>query len=162
MILVLEADRRLLELAEALDIDLLVAVDQYVGDRIVLEQRLDRAEAEHLVQHVVDQLLALRMVEGVALLVELLEDDVADLLLDLSSRHFLERRQVDEAEQPLVKLDLQFGVQVIGSEGAGIADGHQPPFLLGPLGGLFGRCLVLGLAYLPHDQCSSPRAAARP
>ena len=102
------------------------------------------------------------MVERVALLVELFEDDVADLFLDLLARHFVERGQIDEAQQPLVKLDLQVGVQVIGGERAGIADGHQPPFLFGPFGDFFGRCFVLGLANLPHDQCSSPSAAATP
>ena len=106
----------------ALDEHLVVAVDQDVGDRRVLEQRLERAEAEQLVEHVADQLLALGMVERVVLLGQLLGDDVADFVLDLLARHLVERRQVDQVEQPLVKLDLEVGVLVALGEGAGIAD----------------------------------------
>ena len=154
--LVLEPDRRRLQHAVSLDEHAVVPVDQDVGDRRVLEQGLDRPQAEQFVEHVVDQLLALGMVERVALLVEFLENDVADLFLDLLARHVFERRQVDEAEQALVKLDLQLGVQFVGGEGAGIADGHQPPFLLGPLRHFFRRRLVLGFADLPHDSVLQP------
>ena len=103
-----------------------MAVDQDVGDRRVLEQRLERAEAEQLVEDVADQLLALGMVERVVLLGQLLGDDVADFGLDLLARHLVERLQVDEVEQPLVKLDLELGVLVALGERAGVADRDQP------------------------------------
>ena len=64
--LVLEARGDLFEQAEALDEDGLVAVDQDVVDRLVLEQRLERAEAEQLVEHVVRQRRALGAVEHFA------------------------------------------------------------------------------------------------
>jgi len=63
---------------------MVAAVDQDVGDRAVLEQRLERAEAEQFVEDVVGQLAALGGVERVALLGQLLLDDVADLILDLT------------------------------------------------------------------------------
>jgi hypothetical protein len=49
----------MLEQAGALDEDVVVAVDQNVGDRAVLEQGLERPKAQKLVQDVVDQLRAL-------------------------------------------------------------------------------------------------------
>ena len=48
-----------LELAAALDVDLLVAVDQNVGDGRVLQQRLERPQPEDLVEHFGDDLVAL-------------------------------------------------------------------------------------------------------
>ena len=99
MLFVLEPHRARLERAVALDEHLVVAVDQDVGDRGVLEQRLERPEAEQFVEHVADQLLALGMVERMLLLGQLFLDDVADLVLDLLARHGVERGQVDEIEQ---------------------------------------------------------------
>ena len=127
--LVLEADRRRLQHAVALDEDLVVAVDQDVGDGRVLEQRLERAQAEQLVEDVADQLLALGLIERLVLLGQLFVDDVADLRLDLLAGHFVERRQVDKVEQALVQLDLQVGVGIALGESAGIADRNQPMLL---------------------------------
>ena len=73
----------------ALDEDLRRVVDQDVGDRRVLEQRLERAEAEQLVEHVVDERLALDEAERHALVlaVEQVLDDRADLRLGVRARH---------------------------------------------------------------------------
>ena len=79
----LNRDGARFEHAVALDEHLIVAVDQDVGDRRILEQRLERPEAEQLVEHVADELLALGLVERLVLLRELLGDDVADFGLDL-------------------------------------------------------------------------------
>src|SRR5262249_58227352 len=64
MRLVLEADQRRLEDAGALDVDAFVAVDQNVVDGPILEQGLDGAEARHLVENFVDEVLELPRVEG--------------------------------------------------------------------------------------------------
>ena len=56
-----------------------------------------------------------------------------------------------------MQLDLQVGVKLVGGEGAGIAGGHQPAVLLGPLGDFFGRDLVFGFADLPHDLALQPK-----
>ena len=42
------------------------------------------------------------------------------------ARHLVERLQVDEVEQPLVKLDLEVGMHVALGESAGVADRDQP------------------------------------
>ncbi len=55
MRLVLEWDVHLLQLAALFDEAVLVAVDQDIVDLGILQQRLQRAEADHLVDDVVDQ-----------------------------------------------------------------------------------------------------------
>ena len=64
-----------LEDAVLLDEDLLVGVDQDVGDRRVLEQRLERAEAQHLVEQLLDQEVELARVERGRLVDQELADD---------------------------------------------------------------------------------------
>ena len=59
VLVVLERRRHRFELAAALDEHLLVGVDQDVADRLVAQQRLERAEAEHLVEHVAENGVAL-------------------------------------------------------------------------------------------------------
>src|SRR5205085_10768821 len=116
------------------------------------------------VEHVADQLLALGMVERVILLGELLGDDVADFLLDLRTRHLVERLEVDEVEQALVELDLEVGMLVALGERAGIANRDEALLVdradLGLVGGSRGAfCRLLDL---PHLQRSRPSAAASP
>ena len=96
VLLVLEPHGARLEHSEAFDEDAVVAVDQDIGDRWILEQRLERTKAEEFVEDVADELLALGLVERLVLLCELLGDDVADFGLDLLARHLFERLQVDE------------------------------------------------------------------
>ena len=81
---------------------------------------------EEFVEHVADELLALGLVQRLVLLGKLLGDDVADFGLDLLARHLFERLQVDEVDQPLVKLDLELGMLVALRERAGIADCDKP------------------------------------
>ena len=126
MPLILEPDTGPLEYAVALNEHLLVAVDQDVGDRRVLQQWLERAQAQQLVQNVADQALALGIVERLILLRQLFVDDVADFRLDLLARHLVERLEVDDVEQALVKLDLEIGMLVALGECARFTDGDQP------------------------------------
>jgi hypothetical protein len=63
VLLVLEGRVAERELARALDEDLLRAVHQDVVDRVVLKERFERAEARHLVEEVLVELLALLPVE---------------------------------------------------------------------------------------------------
>src|SRR4026207_325732 len=94
------------------------------------------------------------------LLVELFENDVADFILDLLARHCVERAQIDETKQPLVKFDLKVGVEFLGAKKASVARGLEPALSLGPVGDFLRGHLVLGFANLPHCQRSSPRAPA--
>ena len=60
----MEDDVGLLEPAFALDVDLVVAVDQDVGDRRDRAAALERSQSEHLVQHVADRGFTLEQAEG--------------------------------------------------------------------------------------------------
>ena len=59
VLVVLERRRQPFELAVALDVDVLVGVDQDVADRRIAQQRLERSEAEDLVDDVPEERLAL-------------------------------------------------------------------------------------------------------
>ena len=58
VVLVVEAHRRLVQLAGALDPDVVGAVDHDLGDGVVLEQRLDRPVAERVVGDLLHQPVA--------------------------------------------------------------------------------------------------------
>ena len=87
---------------------LLVGVDQDVGDLGVLHQRLERAQAEDLVQHLADQRFPLLEVERDRLLGDEVVDHLADRLDDLLPLELVEVRQVEPLDQPPVDpaLDL--------------------------------------------------------
>ena len=112
MPLVLEADRRRLEHAVALDEHMVIAVDQDVGDRRILEQRLERPEAEQFVEHVADQLLALGLVERVVLLAPVPRRRCRRLRPGSARATSGRAPKVDQVQQALVKLDLEVGVRV--------------------------------------------------
>ena len=82
---------RLLHLAAAFDVDLVRAVDQDVADRRVLEQHLQRPEAERLVEHLVDEPLALHAVEQRVFGVAQALDDQADFARSVSPSRSLTR-----------------------------------------------------------------------
>ena len=56
MLFVLEPYRRRFKDAVAFDEHAIMPVDEYIGDGRVLEQRLERSEAEQFVEDVVDEL----------------------------------------------------------------------------------------------------------
>src|SRR5438105_12209335 len=121
MVLILEPGRARLEHAEALHKHVGVAVDEDVGDRGILEERLKRAKAQELVQYVADELFSLRVVKRVILLCEFFGDNVTNLILNLLTRHLLERLEINEVEKALMKLDLEVGVQVPFRERSGVS-----------------------------------------
>src|SRR5262249_50312729 len=106
MRLVLEAHEGGLEHARALDIDLLVAVDQDVVDGRILEQRLDGAEPHHLVEDLGDEILELLGVERQTFGDGVLRDERVDLPADLVLRHLLERGEIDLLDQSAMQADL--------------------------------------------------------
>ncbi len=63
MLVVFERQDGFFELAAALDVDAVEAIDEDVGDGGVFEQRFERAEAEYLVEDLARQLLALSETE---------------------------------------------------------------------------------------------------
>src|SRR5215203_3018804 len=148
MALVLEPDVRWLEDAVALDEHLRISVYQDIRDRRILQERLDWPKAQQLVEDVADEGLPLLVVERLVLLRQFLVDDIADFGLDLLAGHLVECLQIDDVQQPLVKLDLQVGVRVPVGEGSGVPDRDDAK--------LFSRFdlgldrIAATLAYLPH------------
>ena len=129
MLLVLEAHAGRLEHAAALDIDAFVAVDQDVVDGRVLEQRLERAKAGHLVENFGDEVVELLRVERQPLDQDVLRDQLLDVLADFLFGQLFQRRQIDLLDQPAVQADL--GVeqlvaeQRIGGRGRGAGSGRR-------------------------------------
>src|SRR6478752_7196454 len=83
VVVVLEHDVRELELARALDVDLARAVDHDLGDGLITQERLQRAEADDLVGDLLEHPHAFGAREGQALLVDDLAEDLLDLAPDL-------------------------------------------------------------------------------
>jgi hypothetical protein len=79
VLVVAEDHVRGLELPLALDVDLPGRVDEDVRHLGIAHERLDRPEAVHLVQDLVDQLLAVALAERHRLLVDELRDHGAEL-----------------------------------------------------------------------------------
>ena len=91
MRLVLEPHRHGFELAEPLYVDVLVRVDEDVGDGGVLEEGLDGAEARELVHDFVDEGVELQRVERQALAQHVIGDHVVDLLAQLGRRDLIDQ-----------------------------------------------------------------------
>ena len=110
VLVVLEAGRDPLELAGPLDVDLLERVDQDVVDGRVAQQRLERPEAEHLVDDVAKDRLALRHAERRAFLGDQLEEQRPDLALRARAVGGRERLEVQPVQQLLVNRGLQLDI----------------------------------------------------
>ena len=104
--LVLEAHGRPLQLAEALDVDPLVRVDQDVGDRGVLQEGLDGPEARELVHDLVDELAELARVERDTLGQNVVGDELVHLLAQLRSRCSLDVGEIELVDQLAVQRHL--------------------------------------------------------
>jgi hypothetical protein len=114
MRLVLEERRHGLEHAAALDEDVLVTVDEDVGDGRVLEERLERSQARHLVHHLGDEEVELLGVEGQALGHDPVGDDAVDLAPKLLPRQLLERREVELLDETAVEANLRVEQLLVG------------------------------------------------
>src|SRR5207248_11549985 len=110
-------DLGLLQLAAALDVALVRAVHQDVRDRRVLEQDLQRAEPERLVEHLLDQLLALDAVEERVLGVAQVLDDAADVAPHGVAGQVADAGEVEPLDELRVDLPLQL-VEVLAVAGA--------------------------------------------
>ena len=110
VLVVLERRRQPFELAAALDVDVLVGVDQDVADRRVAQQRLERPEAEDLVDDVGEDRLALGHAERHALFGDQVEEQRADFRLGARALGRGERLEVQPVEQLPVDVGLQLEV----------------------------------------------------
>ena len=107
---VLEHDRRFLELALALDVHLVVAVHEDVGDGLVAQQLFERPEPEQLVDHIGDERLSLEQAERgrVRLLLQHADDEAADFRFCILAAYARQPLEVQPVQQLLVDpgLDL--------------------------------------------------------
>ncbi len=95
VLVVAERDGDLLDAARALDVDLVWAVDHDLGDGRVGQQRLDGAEAGDLVDHALDQPLALIAGQADVMVRDVLADELVDVAGQLRA-HALGVGEVDE------------------------------------------------------------------
>ena len=86
--------------------------------RRVLEQRLERPEAGHLVEDFGDEVVELLRVERQPLDQDVLRDELLDVRAHLVFRQLLQRREIDLLDQPAVQAHL--GVeQLVGQQRIG-------------------------------------------
>src|SRR5262249_37346029 len=107
VLVVAELDVGLLHLAAALGEDHVRPVDEDVADGRVLEQDLQWAEAERLVEHLVDEALALHAVEQRVLGVAQARDDQADLAAEGVALEVADARQVEAIDELAVDEPLE-------------------------------------------------------
>src|SRR5215207_3672396 len=108
MLIVTEGNVGQFKQAAALDVNLLRAVDQDVGDGWIGEQRLERPQAKHLVENFVANLLFLNGAKQCRLSV----DERNERLPDFSANSLVvdgrQRFEVDLVQQLPVKRELKF------------------------------------------------------
>ena len=88
-----------LEHALPLDVDLLVRVDQDVVDRRVAQQRLERPEAEHVVENLGEQRFALAQADRRRFLGQQLAEQRANLALGARAIRLRQRFEVEPVQQ---------------------------------------------------------------
>ena len=114
------------QLAFALDVDLVVAVDQNVGDRRIAEQDLERPEPEQLVEDVGDQGFALEQAQRRrrALALDHADDQAADLGLGVLPPHPREAVKIEPVQQILMDPALQ--ILIVAAAGIDAAAAISP------------------------------------
>ena len=119
VLVVLERRRQPLELALALDVDVLVGVDQDVADRRVAQQRLERPETEDFVDDVGEERLALGHAERHALFGDQLEQQRPDFRFRSRAIRRRQRLEVQPVEQFPVYVRLHVEIPGRGASGRG-------------------------------------------
>ena len=72
----------------------------------ILEQRLERAEARHLVENFRDEVVELLGVERQPLDQDVLRNELLDVIADVLFGQLFQRRQIDLLDQPAVQAHL--------------------------------------------------------
>src|SRR6267154_5661636 len=107
MLVVLERNVGGVQLAKLFDVNLVVAVDEDVGDGVVAKERLERTEAEQLVFEFLDQASSVDIGKQAAFFVENVVNCGGDLDGDHRGLERFEFRDVDGFEELVVDLDLE-------------------------------------------------------
>jgi hypothetical protein len=104
-----------LEQAVAFYVDLLIAVDQNVGDGWVLQQRLERPQAKYLVEDLFGDLLAFERAKQRLFAVDEGDDGLPHLATNPLVVNGGERLEIDLLQQLAVQRELQ--LLVLGAQG---------------------------------------------
>ena len=112
---VAEGDARALELAASLDVDFSRSVDEDVGDRRILHERLDWAEPEGLVLDLDDEIVTLLPAQRGLVERKHVLDDPTDLLLDELARQGIELGEIEALDQLAVDTSLELVVRRLAS-----------------------------------------------
>jgi hypothetical protein len=112
------------QLSAALDPDVAMAVDDNVGDAVVLQQRFEWAEPEHIVSGDFDQAIAIGFGQEQPVFPDQVVDDSPELDQQGAIAGLLEPAHVDFLQQPLLDAILEILEQLVaGIGGAGDAGG---------------------------------------
>ena len=117
VLVVLERHVGELQLALALDVDLLRPVDHHLGEGLVAQERLERAEAQDLVGDLLEHADALGAREGEALLVGDLAEELLDLAPDLDLVRQVELG-VQLVDEPVLDAELRLAERLASRHGA--------------------------------------------
>ena len=103
------------ELAFALDVHLVVAIDEDVRDRRIAQQHLERTEAKQLVEDVGDQRFALEEAQRRrrALALDHADDQAADLRFRILAAHPRQAIEIQPVQQLLV--DAAFQILIVAA-----------------------------------------------
>jgi len=116
VLVVAEADFRQFNAAFALDVNAVEAIDQYVADGLVLEQRLEGPEAEGLVHDLVHQAFLVGAVDQALFVLAQLANEDAHFAADSFRGQDAEVLHVQAVDELLVNADLELA-EVRGSFG---------------------------------------------
>jgi hypothetical protein len=166
MFLVGERDWRAFQPAVALDVDCVMAIDEDVRDRWVLHQRFERPEPERLIEHLVDQPLALLAVDQRRAALAQFIGNPADFESQLFLAHAGEGRQIHVHHQLAMQMPFQppqliAGPQLVGHNNVRARRRGAVAFAVGQI---FGDAPTHGanLLQLPTASSSAvPRSVRR-
>ena len=82
--------------------------------RWILEQRLERTQARHLVENFRDEVVELLRIQREPLDQHILRNELLDVPADFFLRHLVQRRKIDFLDQPAVQ--PHFGVEQLVAE----------------------------------------------
>jgi hypothetical protein len=116
---VFEADGAEGEFAVAFDVDLVIAVDEDIGDGGFLEERLERTEAEDFIEDLFDHLVGFGGGHGNAFVFEEAFDDAADFGADAILGQGGDFFEVEDADELFMDFGLELEIAVGGAYGSG-------------------------------------------
>ncbi len=119
MPLVAEPHGGAFEEAPPLDEHVIRAVHQDIADRRIGQQRLERAEAQNLVEQVLDQKLKYRGGHDPSAILKIAGGECGDLAAQVRAAHLVDDGEVQLLEQQVVQRALERGLSLGHRRGSG-------------------------------------------